>query len=77
MEYTINPERWADKEEVVYTGIYVRALSPEGKYESVDIYQLDKASLLNWLRSRGGKNEWAENCVGVLLGYGNLIEEEK
>ncbi len=50
------------------TGIYVRA-KDEGKWQSVDIVYLDKASLLRWLRSRGGDNKWAESVVGVLLGH--------
>jgi len=59
------------------TGIYVRALSPEGKWMSVDIALLDKESLLSWLRSRGGNNPWAENVVGILLGHGNLVQDEQ
>jgi len=50
------------------TGIYVRALDQD-KPESVDIAQLNKESLLRWLRSRGGRNEWAENVVLILLGH--------
>lgn len=53
------------------TGIYVRAMV-FGKYETVDISMLDKESLLAWLRSRGGENHFAEDCVGILLGHGRL-----
>jgi hypothetical protein len=53
------------------TGIFVRAMR-EGKWGSFDIITLDKPSLLSWLKSRGGNNEWAENAFGVLLGHGNL-----
>lgn len=49
------------------TGIYVRAKHVDGGFESVDISQLTKSSLLNWLRSRGGNNEWAENVVCCIL----------
>jgi hypothetical protein len=33
---------------------------------------LDKESLLLWLRSRGGKNTYAEDVVGILLDHGHL-----
>ena len=70
MTYKIDVERWNEKEKWDdTTGIYIRALSPDGSWESVDIALLDKESLLSWLRSRGGKNEWAENCVGAMLGH--------
>ena len=52
------------------TGIFVRAKF-NGHWLSVDIAHLDKESLLEWLRSRGGKNPWAEDTVGILLGHGN------
>ena len=51
------------------TGIYVRAKTPEGKWDAVDIAELDLPSLKAWLRSRGGDNEWAENTVYLLLGH--------
>lgn len=59
------------------TGIYVRAKHVDGGFESVDISQLTKSSLLNWLRSRGGNNVWAENVVGLILGYGALHIEQR
>lgn len=61
------------------TGIFVRAQNSDGKWDSVDIACLDAKSLLEWLRSRGGNNPWAENVVGILLGHGSLVaakEEE-
>ena len=51
------------------TGIYVRAKNPAGKWGSFDIADLDRDSLHTWLRSRGGDNLWAENCVLMLLGH--------
>jgi hypothetical protein len=56
------------------TGIFVRALV-DGRPQSVDIACLDRESLHDWLRSRGGKNEWAENVVMQLLGH--VSEETK
>lgn len=54
------------------TGIFVRAINTEGRWDNADIAQLDKESLLEFLRSRGGQNEWAENVVGILLGHGSF-----
>jgi hypothetical protein len=74
VDLLIDAERWKEKEywNLVETGIYVRAKSPEGKWESVDINLLDATSLLHWLRSGGEKNELAENVVGILLGHGHI-----
>jgi uncharacterized protein (DUF927 family) len=55
------------------TGIFVRAKFPNGKWDTADIIILTKESLIEWLESRGEKNEWAESCVGLLLGYGPLF----
>jgi hypothetical protein len=61
------PQRHGD------TGIFVRAKNGE-EWGSYDIAELDKASLLQWLQSRGGNNPLAENTVGILLDYGHLHE---
>lgn len=50
------------------TGVYVRA-QHNGVWGSYDVASLDGTSLLKWLRSRGGNNPWAENFIGILLGY--------
>ena len=55
----------------VETDIFVRA-KDGNKWGSFNIGQLDSVSLLRFLRSRGGCNEFAENCVGVMLGHGHL-----
>jgi hypothetical protein len=57
------------------TGIFVRAKDPSGKWISTDIVHLDKQSLLAWLRSCGGKNQWAENIIALLLRHGPFDEE--
>lgn len=69
MKLTVDPNR-KDMGEP-FTGIYVRALNGD-KWESVDLAQLDRDSLLIFLRSRGGENPWAEDVVGILLGHGHL-----
>jgi len=70
MIYQIDENRIDEKYEI--TGIYIRASDPSGKWDSVDIAQLDKQSLHAFLRSRGGENLRAENIVGILLGYGSF-----
>ena len=72
MELLADPNRYEKCKNL--TGIFVRGKNPKGKYEPLDIAQFDSKSLLEWLRSRGGENKWAENVVGILLGHGNIIE---
>jgi hypothetical protein len=68
----IDLTRWQEKA-AWETGIPVRAKQRDGgDYLTVDIGLLEKKSLLAWLRSRGGNNPLAENCVGMLLGHGQL-----
>jgi len=69
----IDPERrdpYADA-----TGIYVRVADGVGFFNA-DIAQLDGPSLLEWLRSRGGNNPWAENTVAHMLGHKMPIATE-
>lgn len=69
----VAPER-ASMQYAGSTGIYVRAMLGVGTWGTYDIAQLDKASLLAFLRQRGGDNPWAEDTVGILLGHGHLHE---
>jgi hypothetical protein len=69
---TIDPSRHGVMPE---TGIFIRAKTDAGRWVTCDISELDKSSLLSWLRSRGGDNVWAENVVGILLGFGNLHDK--
>lgn len=71
MELHVDVERYEHKDEY-HTGILVRAIGPDSKWDSYDIAILTKESLFEFLRSRGGENTWAENVVGILLGYGNF-----
>lgn len=66
-ELCIDPTRRIEVGEA--TGIFVRARDMEGHFGSFDIYELDRDSLVAWLRSRGGENKWAENTVLLLLGW--------
>jgi hypothetical protein len=73
---TIDPKRaieFADAN----TGIHLRAKDQDGKWLAADIATLDKESLIAWLRSRGGDNQWAEDVVGILLGHGHLHEADE
>lgn len=57
------------------TGIFIRAWTSTDdgvRCVTADISELTKASLLDWLRSRGGDNPWAEDVVGIVLGHGHL-----
>lgn len=58
------------------TGIYIRA-QIEGKWGAVDIgdERLPDKEVLEWLRSRGGENVWAENCALLLLGRKPISQE--
>lgn len=51
------------------TGIYVRARDAKGKWGSHDLVWLSRDSVLQWLKSRGGDNPWAEQTVLALLGH--------
>lgn len=57
------------------TGIFVRAKN-DNCWGSYDIGELDYDSLMVWLKSRGGSNPWAENCVCVMLGHNGSLNEE-
>lgn len=57
------------------TGIYVRAMNAAGKWESVDMARLDRESLIQWMRSRGGDNKLAESLVLLLLDHEPLNED--
>jgi hypothetical protein len=50
------------------TGIFIRA-EVNGEWGSYDIGDktINDKQVLDWLRSRGGKNEWAEQVVLTLL----------
>jgi hypothetical protein len=61
--YYVDAERFGTS-----TGIKVRARFGE-KWGSYDIGELTRGSLMDWLRSRGGSNPWAEQTVAILLGW--------
>jgi hypothetical protein len=69
----IDPERRGE----FATGIYVRAELSDGVFDNVDIGELDRKSLLAWLRSRGGINIWAESVVFLMLGHEPLMTDER
>jgi hypothetical protein len=73
-ELVVMEDRW-ENNDYPSTGIFVRALTPDGK-ASVDIGCLTPKSLLKWLRHCGGKNPLAENVVGQLLGHGHIVDYE-
>lgn len=72
MTLRIDPAR---KGKFETTGIYVRALDGT-VWVSADIADLDRESLIVWLRSRGGDNTWAENVVAMLLGHAVKCDDQ-
>lgn len=64
--YHVDPQRFGV---VVNTGILVRALHSDHRLHAADISELTRGSLMDWLRSRGGSNPWAEQTVAILLGW--------
>lgn len=71
MEYTVDPERYANISYRCGTGIYIYAKTEDG-YDAVDLAVLDKQSLLSWLKQNNESNKIAEDTVGILLGHGHL-----
>jgi hypothetical protein len=52
-----------------YTGIYVRAMDEDGQVMTCEIEELDKESLISWIRSRGPVSNWAVETLLVVMGY--------
>lgn len=59
----------ASRKHLPETGVLVRAQKSDGTWTNADIVHLSPDSLLGFLRSRGGENEWAESLVFMLLAY--------
>lgn len=59
------------------TGIFIRE-KVNGEWGSFDIGDpnLSDNQVLEWLRSRGGCNPWAENCVLSLIGRKQIASSE-
>lgn len=74
MDLKVDPQRTAMIRQNMLdpTNIYVRAFREDGKVGSVDLAELDKESLEEWLV--GQHKLWVVNTVGILLGHGHLIE---
>lgn len=51
------------------TGIYIRAIGADGRWGTYDIAQLDRDSLVEFVRSRGAVTTWALHIVLILLGH--------
>ena len=54
---------------MIETGIFIR-VQVDGKWGAYDIGDeaVSDEQVLEWLRSRGGSNPWAEGTVMLLLG---------
>lgn len=63
----VDPEReqaYADA-----SGLYVRAIGTDGKWDSFDVLQLDKESFLAFVEREGPLNKWAKSCFLGIFRY--------
>lgn len=63
----IDPDRvdgWDDR-----TGFYVRAVTDDGRWDSVDMAVLDRASFTEFVTGRGEVSDWAMSIFYGLFGY--------
>lgn len=65
MDWKTDPKRESTYEDA--TGIYVRAIGQDGRWDSFDLAQLDRDSALSFIHSRGEVNVWAEGTILTLL----------
>lgn len=70
MELKINAERWNNRDMENVTGIYIRAMTPDGKWDNADLAQLDRESIIEWTKSR---ENGALNTLLILLGYDQVV----
>jgi hypothetical protein len=54
------------------TGIFVRALGVDGRWDSYDIWMLDADSALAFIQSRGEVNDWAVAIIMHFLQFQKL-----
>lgn len=67
LELRIDPERAGIE---TPTHIPVRAFdSSEGYWRTADIAELDRDSLVEWIRSRGEVSSWGVQIILILLGH--------
>lgn len=77
-ELWADPIRWSREGRQVTTGIYVRARTPDGKEDAVDISMLSRGSLIQWLLSRGEDNiSWPISTILVMLGHEPWVGKEE
>lgn len=65
----VSETRFHEHSDDALTGIFVRAQDGAGRWHSVDIAVLDKASLIEFIVSRGEVSEWAQGIILCLLGW--------
>lgn len=51
------------------TGVYIRAIGQDGRWGTYDIAELDRDSLVAFVRSRGSVSTFALHLVLIWLGY--------
>lgn len=68
-DLTVDLIRFQDPKYAEATGIFIRATTPSGKWVSVDIAELERDSLIQFVRQRGPASPWAVSIVLILLGH--------
>lgn len=69
----VDPSRRLSDPDATTTGIYTPAFAPNGHTCTAAIEELDKPSLLQWLKTRNSRR-FIEDVVGRILGHGELNE---
>lgn len=64
MELTIDPKRWEERSNWTGTSLFIRAKSPEGKWESVEITMLDKGKPSCVAEKQGRRQSMGRGCGG-------------
>lgn len=70
MDLKTAPDRQGTLHEA--TGLYVRAQGQDGRWDTYDMAELDRDSLVEFIRSRGEVSTWAVHITLILLGHDRL-----
>lgn len=53
----------------VGTGVFVRAIGVDGKWDAYDVAELTRDSMHDFAASRGPVSDWALGLLDILLGH--------
>ena len=65
-DHKTDPERVSLRDA---TGVYDRAIGNDGRWGSYDIAELNRDSLVDFVRSRGEVSTWALHLILIMLGH--------